>query len=882
MQVKVLMLSIALLLGGCSGPNTPQENVADGKAAAADGRYAEAVILYKNALVDDPSFAPARFELGVVYSGQGDLPAAERFLQDAIDEGFAPEQVVPLLASVYFQQNKVLALERLLKAHKNTGNSPAFNLQLALFKVLLLSRTEQIDAGQQMLNALGPAAQSCELCLLTQAHLQSYASPSAALLTLDTLLGQHPNNAQAYLLRGQLYFALHNPRQASVNFKQFQGLQPRAGYVQLLLAVSALQMNDRATAGTYIDTLLLSNPRQPLVNHIKALLVFELGDYKAAQQYAEQSIGRGLKSAANFLVAGISAYHQDQTEVAYGYLQKAQVYYPDNAQLQHFLMLIQLKFGNLEEVRQQYLKQDLRSVQDVLFGNVMAYQFIQGGQFNEADSVLAYLADTPVSQPAIRLQTQALQAQLKPAKDLALTELTDQASNPDSLARLVPIMLLLEANALAEAQQQAQQWLKQAPDNIDALNVLAYVFQQSDQPEKAQALYKKALIIEPHNTPSLFFMAQLAVSQSDNVQAALLYQAILQVNPHNLAALKAILRLTFSTQTAPDWDHLLRSLDLSDVTDDQLVAIADTMFQWHNNGRLDSLLVKYKPRSEWSDTVWMLWLKNRFQLGSAESFEDDFNTFYQQNALLDHLLFALSIVEKQGEFALQLQLIDALPEPSRSAGAVQMVQAIALLELNRDAQAEEILSSLEKPEVTSAAHWYVQGRLMENRGDLAQAANYLTAYYKALPNFNSVTSLARVLIKAGRIEDVASLAGEYREDYPNDDSAGLSLALKLAPSHPGMALDMLQSEHMQWLIERNWKLSNNVAWLYLSQQAPDKAILYSSNALALKPNDAQVRRVHANTLIALQRPGEAREVLQGIAHPDIDTKALILKLSEKT
>ena len=150
--------------------------------------------------------------------------------------------------------------------------------------------------------------------------------------------------------------------------------------------------------------------------------------------------------------------------------------------------------------------------------------------------------------------------------------------------------------------------------------------------------------------------------------------------------------------------------------------------------------------------------------------------------------------------------------------------------------------------------WYVQGRLQESNGNLVQAASYLTAYHKASPGFTSVTHLADVLLKGGRTADLLALVQRYIEEHPTDDTARLALALKLAPQHPEVALDMLQNDRADWLVLRSWELSYNVAWLYMQQGSPDDALRYSANAVALKPDNDQLESLHNKVLLAL-KPG---------------------------
>jgi Flp pilus assembly protein TadD len=881
-----------LFLTACAKHNSPQALLLEGKSAKADGRYFEAIVLYKNALQQDITLIEARFELGALYSQLGDLPAAEKFLVAAVEQQFALEQAMPLLAGVYLQQNDLLALEKFLdkfldkspakpldkgldKAQENAlekkpleeplndlplALSTTLKQQLSLYRVLWLARSGELELAKSSWESLADKPLTCEMCLFTQAQLQSYQTPAEALATLDTLLAKYPANAQGYLLRGQLYFALRDPLKAYDDFRQFQDLQPSTGYAQFLLAISAMQMEDTPVATAHVDALLAAFPRQALANHLKALLVFAKGEHEDAKRYAETSISNGFKAPANYLVAAVSAYHMDNLETAYGHLRKAVVFYPDNGELNRLLLVIQVKLGALMDAQAQYLNQDLGSVDDLLIGNVMAYQLIQKQQFAAAGNVLAYLENSPVLHPAVRLQTLALKAQLDPNNALALPEIginTGGTSEVTDVGRLATIMLLIQGNALPEAQISAQQWLTEAPNSVDALNVLAYIYQQSDAPQKAQALYTQALQVKPNNTPSLLFAAQAASAAADYAGARKLYLAVLDVNPISLSAVQALMKLTFVSPKSPDFETLLAPISMVAVTDDQMVAIADTLFQWREYAFLDSLLQRYQAEKTWSDMLWMVWLKNSYSLSvvnnatkNAENtvvqqFREDYARFRTINTLPEHAMFALSILQQNSQFDLILDVIETLPATTRQTDVVQLAKASALIDLKQDQAAEQILRLLGDNQALSGAQWYVWGRIMEYRNDLAQAASYYTAYHQSSPGFNSVTSLANVLLKTQRTDELAVLAEKYIISHPADNSARVSLAFKLAATHLDIAIQLLSTDHVHWLAMQNWTLSNNLAALYLMQGDATRALTYSTNAITLNPSHGGVKQLHS-------------------------------------
>lgn len=94
----------ALLLAACG--EKPETMIASAKDYIAKNDRPAATIQLKNALQKDASLGEARYLLGKIYLEQGDYPGAEKELSRAFDAGYAPDQVVPLLAQTLVQSGQ--------------------------------------------------------------------------------------------------------------------------------------------------------------------------------------------------------------------------------------------------------------------------------------------------------------------------------------------------------------------------------------------------------------------------------------------------------------------------------------------------------------------------------------------------------------------------------------------------------------------------------------------------------------------------------------------------------------------------------------------------------------------------------------------------------
>ena len=69
-----------------------------------------AIIALKNAIQLDPQAAQPRFELGKIYLQEQDYESAEKELSRALDYGYKPADVLPLLSKAFQQTRADVAM----------------------------------------------------------------------------------------------------------------------------------------------------------------------------------------------------------------------------------------------------------------------------------------------------------------------------------------------------------------------------------------------------------------------------------------------------------------------------------------------------------------------------------------------------------------------------------------------------------------------------------------------------------------------------------------------------------------------------------------------------------------------------------------------------
>jgi tetratricopeptide (TPR) repeat protein len=884
---------LGITLTACTQPSY-KEQLALGEAAMRLQDDASAILHYKQALTLFDESLDARIALGTLYLRQGDLQSAASAFEKAYNQMPLPDDsLVQLLAATYNFAGRYDTLMKLIDTHLINNDSTTNSLYMSLYEVLATlgkapheeSRSNAVAMFDALTSRYPEQIHQCTLCLYTKAQLRSASEPAEAIHILDTLLAfpakvaSEELTAYAHLLRGQLQFALRNPRSAMADFERFEVLQPKAAYVKFLLAVTALQLKESKRAEYYVDIILLNRGNQPFANWLKAMLEFEQKHYKAAKHHAEIAIHGGLNNVATYIIAGFSAYHENQFESAYRHTKKALRDYPNHPKLRRLLILLNVKLGYADEAGNAMLAKGINHTRDVLLGNAVVHEMIQGGQSQAAEQLLDQIStqmrNLPVPSLLAKMQNVAIR-QL-----FSTDEQFDTKQNED--APLVDIVTLIERGQTEAAYKKACQWLAQSPNQLDALNLLAALTHQRGEANQAARYYRLARQQNPDNIPSLLFEAQDIMMDMDELDANGAKKAerklkrILTLNPEHIGALRSLLTLSFYTQTPPDWVEMFKYLvpkspDLKHLSDEHLVALVDAAFKWQQPGILDTFIFDVAPASTRTPMAWMLWLKSRYALDGKEAFSSHAKTYLSQHPGVSHTLYVISVLQSQRDNSTLLSFVEQLPSELRDTETVQLQYIVALMETGQWRSAELLFGSLDEPKfgenrnkhekprskypfqtLTQSTRWYIKGRLKAYQGDIAQAASYLSAYYNALPSFHSVSPLHRVLIRAGRVDDAVALAKEYRDTNSTDTAAILSLGLQLAPVSAKEALVLLQTPSLQWAIKRNASLSNNMALLHYSQQNLDEALFFSSNAYKLQPDEPRIKQTHITILNALER-----------------------------
>jgi Flp pilus assembly protein TadD len=228
-----------------------------GVHAANDGRRDSAVSYLREAIALDGNLWEARYDLGVVLAGTGDLAGAEHELQTAASLAPDAEDVAVALAEVRRRRDEAKLAADGLSAfvHDHPGASSARALYVSVLRESGQLDKAIAEAGEVLVRKPADAATLAELSL---AHLAKGEKEAAALLAKQAL-DASPNSAVAHRATGLLALANGDDAAAFAEFRKAAQADPHDTTSRLNMGAVLLRAGAYAKAEEqYRETLKVS------------------------------------------------------------------------------------------------------------------------------------------------------------------------------------------------------------------------------------------------------------------------------------------------------------------------------------------------------------------------------------------------------------------------------------------------------------------------------------------------------------------------------------------------------------------------------------------------------------------------------------------------
>jgi putative PEP-CTERM system TPR-repeat lipoprotein len=375
--------------------------------------------------------------------------------------------------------------------------------------------------------------------------------------------------------------------------------------------------------------------------------------------------------------------------------------------------------------------------------------------------------------------------------------------------------------------------LEADPLNRDAIDLTARLYLLNDDPEKASKLYQDYIKVAPEDLEAKFSLANMLIQQEQPLKAEKYIDDLLAVNPSNAALnqLKAIVRAADSDfKSAKEFAEKAINSGRNDFGLRMVAGLAS--FQLSDNEsaiRHFSVIAKNLPDNH--PALRML-AASQLELDMSEDAsqvlarvtdvsKDDLALFSRAGYELikagktDAASNILAQTEKLTETAddltqlgvlkLTLNNLDgildlegAVAKAPESAKAKETLGG-AYLATNQYAKGLSFARNWQKEEPMNVEGYLLESEILQRQENYSQAAIAIAKASKANPTSPAVTLASiRLAIREDRYEDALTTTEEFLEEYPSDVTALASyFQIKLKLGDPAPAIEQIETEALK-------------------------------------------------------------------------------------
>lgn len=834
----LVVVVLAVALAGCG--QSPADGLAKARTLIQRQDRAAAVIQLKSLIQDHPKLAEARLLLGTQLLDGGEPVAAEMELHRALDLGQPAPQVVPVLARALL----VMGQHRKLvdQFGSQAWPDPQATADLKTTVAQAQAALGDLASARTSLGLALQAGPAHEAARLLQARLLAAGGDStAALQQVVQWLADHPNSADAWLLKGELLARTGAGSDAAAQaWTQAVALQPGRPEGHAALITLQLARRDAAAAEPLLAAMQQALPQHPQTRLFEGQLAFLKGDLPQANAVFQALLARAPNHLVLLQSAGAVALKMKSSARAETLLSRALQLAPESAPTRRLLAQAVLALG--QPARALAVLEPLlgKASTDADAFSLAAQARLLDGNTQAASALFERAAKARPDDPRIRTAVALghLATTVPGQEQAALAELQAvAASDTSAAADLALVNAHLRRRDFATALAAVAALQRKQPDKPLAPHLQGRVLLLKNDNAGARAAFAEALSRDAGYFPTVAALAAMDLTDKQPDAARARFEALLQRNPADLQARMALAELAQrSGATREAVASLLDEAVKAKPTDlAARLALVD-----HHLGSANpkaALVAAQAGLTALPDNAELLG-----RLGRAQQATGD-----HQQAITTYT--RLATVQPKSTAGL-LGLAEAqLAANDPAAGLRSVKRALELVPDALPAQRLGIRLALRQrqPAVALAFAREVQrqrpsqaeGHLLEGEIHLADKHwdPALAALRKAITLDTPGQAPARLhqaLQLAGRAAEADTFAAAWQKSHPADGLflfylGDLALARKDYP-----AAEQRYQAVLKLLPEHALSL-NNIAWLLLVQKQPG-ALAYAERAVRAAPN----------------------------------------------
>jgi putative PEP-CTERM system TPR-repeat lipoprotein len=882
-----LMVTLVMLLGACVKPPSPEQLLAEAKQYQQKGDTKSAIIQLSTLLQRNPKYGEARYLLGSIYLKRGDNLRAENQLREALREKYDPKTVLPLLAQALFAQGKFQAVLDATRSsdHGDIALQPEI---LSLRGHSQLSLGKYNDAALSFEEALKRDPNSAQ-ALLGEVRLAiNKRDLPAALKLTDKAIAAHPDNLDAWLMKGDLERSMNHVDDANAAYKKAFELNPHDIAVNMNMASIALAVGKLDEARKYVDSMRKYSPSSPIGNYFLGLIEFRQRNYMAA----DEAVQRVLKRLPNYIPAkalsGAVAFNLGSYEQAIQQLQDVVPLYPKSIYFRKLLATALLKDGKAQQSLDTLKPINEIASADTGLLALIAEAYYQNGELAKAKRYFEIAAKRNPKDSKVRAGLGM--ARLATGEtERAIADLESAVKEGDSDARLYLISSLLSARQFATAYGVVTQLEKEhTKDDPNLLNIKGTILLARGKLGDARKAFERALEVSPGYFPATMNLASLDMAQKHFLAAHARYEKILEKEPSNIQAMMGLAKLeSLSGRQSDAVTWLEHAKSLQPKAFDPNFALGRIFIEQHNYSKAIAVLrdaLSAQPQHPEALNMLAYSQLQAGQSGNAVATYTKLTALYPKSA---QALYGLGVAQaaagNQASAIVSLQQTLELQPDFPDAIATLVNLQIAT---DQSADALKVAAQTQRLYPKRAFGSLLKGDIYMAGKEFSQAVHAYQAAFKLEKQADVLKRLHNALRMDNQNSQADGLLANWLKEHPDDSQIRLFYAdAAIKQRQYALAIDQYRQVLQQQ--PDNLNVMHNMVWCFQQQHDIAKALQVAEQAYKTKP-DAPVAMVDlASVLLEGQDTDAGRAVkllekARDLAPTAPETRYLLAKAYVKT
>lgn len=879
------LMVLALLLSSCN-KQTTQEFITQAESYISNDKPDDAEITLKNAIKEYPRDPQLREILGDVYLSQGLAAAAEKELGRAIELGSSSNETTLSFLKALNMQHKVEDVLNFVEAKEDP--SEAIIPALKTYAGIAFNEQNFPSRAKRSFGLALNAQSNDKFTKLSSAYLAFYQKDlSETINILEEVLNEEANFAEALSFKGRILYYQKRFSESADALKEYLNAYPNAHWMRIYYVQSLVRADLFQEADVEINRLLILFPNQPLLNSQKAAVEFEKENYQLAKEHAERAMQYGDKQDSTIFIAGVSAMRLENYEQAYSYIETLVSKLPPQHPMQKLFSIVQFKVGYFEGAAESLESLGAANEEDFELYSSMSYGMLKAGRVLEAKELISKAESMLDGTPEALTRV----GQLK----LSVNDMSGISDLIESLAKkpeqtntiLMLVTAYLQNNEFEKSLELAKSWQKNAPKNVEPINLEAFIYYKKGELDKARSIYNQSLEIEPSNFRAHLFIKNMLVDKGLLEQAANQMESYLQYKPSDT---KALIQLYLVRKQQNDTKSALSRIE-NEYAKSPNKQLKIVLAKIYNAERMYNQAVNLLMPE--NDTVGYPTFYWQTLVESLLNLEDDEKTKHiiarwqlSYPSSIPAVFYKMVQLERQGKLYEALEVLTAWNK-NRNHNGLLVKEALLNIKVNRIPEAIATTNRISDNSLNSPAGRYILGRVAVWSDNHLEAKKLLMESYQAMPKDDTAAWLSEQIKEVDGEKQAIQFLDAHLTNSPSDVLARTQLANILSEAGSNKAI--AQYEIILNYAPKNVIALNNLAWdakqngeLTLAESYADRAIQYAGNIPNILDTAASIKTELGKTKEARVLFAKAHKLDSADSNIAIHYAALLTQLGERT